>query len=50
LAADFNNHVGRSVAIEPPWRSDGRVRSSRTPGVGIEIDEGPLAAPNLVVR
>jgi L-alanine-DL-glutamate epimerase-like enolase superfamily enzyme len=49
-ATDFNSYVGRSVAIDPPRRVEGRIRSSRAPGLGIEIDEDSLGAPILIVR
>jgi L-alanine-DL-glutamate epimerase-like enolase superfamily enzyme len=38
------------VAIDPPRRIEGWIRSSRGPGLGIDIDEESLGAPILIVR
>ncbi len=49
-STDFNDYVGRSVALDPPRREDGRIRSGTAPGLGLEVEEAALGPPILVVR
>lgn len=49
-ATDFNSYVGRSVALDPPRRADGRLEAPAAPGLGLQVDESRLGEPVLVVR
>ena len=49
-STDFNSYVGRSVALDPPRRDGGRIRTATAPGLGLEVDEAALGPPISVVR